>query len=240
MSNIWGRIYADHWHGDPHPHTFERDDGRRDTVADGAQYFVAPRSAAEQTALDGLSGRVLDLGCGAGSYARYLEARGLDVTAIDNSAAAIAVCRERGCRDARILDIDDITPALGPFEALVCMGNTFGIGPDDDALRRRLGHLRSLVAPGGRLLLSLRDPLATADPDHLAYQARNRAAGRPPGLMRTRILYRGEVGDWWVLWMPTSAELMAAASAMGWASTRSLRDGGSILYELAPIPAEDG
>jgi SAM-dependent methyltransferase len=238
MTDVWGHIYTDQWQGEPHPHTFERDDGRRDTVADAAHYFVAPRSPAEQGALDGLTGRVLDLGCGVGSYSLYLEGRGLQVVATDASPGAIAVCRQRGCRNARILDIDDITPTLGPFDAVVCMGNTFGIGPDPGALRRRLRHLRTLMVPGGRLVLSLIDPLATADAGHLAYQEANRAAGRPPGLTRARLLYRGEVGGWWVLWMPTASELTEAAASAGWTTIRSMRDGVSVLYELAVAPGQ--
>jgi len=81
--DLWGRIYLDHWRGDPHPHELIRDDGKTHTIPSAADYFVAPRSAGEQAALETLTGRVLDLGCGVGSYTRYLEERGLSVTAVD-------------------------------------------------------------------------------------------------------------------------------------------------------------
>src|SRR5690554_1635230 len=46
----------------------------------------------EQKALDLARGRVLDIGCGAGIHAVYLQNKGLDVKAIDTSAGAIEVC----------------------------------------------------------------------------------------------------------------------------------------------------
>jgi hypothetical protein len=44
--------------------------------------------------------------------------------------------------------------------------------------------MATILAPNGKLIASMIDPLATSDPAHLAYHARNRAAGRPPGLAR--------------------------------------------------------
>jgi len=96
----------------------------------------------------------------------------------------------------------------------------------------RLERLRTVVAPNGRLVVSLIDPFATNDPGHLAYHERNRAEGRPPGLTRARLEYRGTVGDWWELWMPTEPELAAASSAAGWTISRVVAEGASRLYEL--------
>lgn len=233
-SDVWGRIYLDHWRGDPHPHVFERDDGNRNQVPEAGGYFLAPRGVADRTSLERLTGRVLDLGCGPGSYTLYLEARGCDVVAVDASRGAVEVCRERGCRDARTLGIDDISPELGRFDAIICMGNTFGIGASPETLPQRLLRVRSVLAPNGKVVLAMIHPLATTDPAHLAYHERNRAAGRPPGLTRARIEYRGDVGDWWSLWMPTPEELADAATAGGFEVTRAEPAGSSVLYELVP------
>jgi SAM-dependent methyltransferase len=236
--DLWGRIYLDHWHGDPHPHRFIRDDDKSDTIPDAAGYFVSPRDVGEIAVLGRLTGRVLDLGAGAGSYARFLEDRGVVVTAIDSSPGAVAVCRERGCRDARIADMDALPPDLVPFDSIICMGNTLGIGQGPGKLPRRLRALRSLIRPGGRLLAAIRDPLSTTDPEHLAYHARNRALGRPPGLVRTRLSYRGAMGPWWDLWMPTEAELDQAARAAGWVARCLDSKRSNRLYELTAPPGE--
>jgi SAM-dependent methyltransferase len=230
--DLWGRIYLDHWRGEAHPHEFVRDDGKAQMIPSAAGYFVAPRSAAEQQALVSLTGRVLDLGCGAGSYTRFLEERGISVTAVDSSPGAITVCRARGCQDAHVAAIDDLPARLGQFDAIICMGNTLGIGCDPDLLTRRLARIRAVSTPAARFLAAIRDPLSASDPDHLAYHARNRAAGRPVGLVRSRLRYRGEVGDWWELWMPTEPEITLAAARGGWTARCLYAEGSGRLYEL--------
>jgi SAM-dependent methyltransferase len=232
--DIWGRIYLDHWRGDPHPHVFVRDDGNRGTVGSAAGYFVAPRGAVDREVLGELTGRVLDLGCGPGSYALFLQERGCEVVAVDSSPGAIKVCRERGCRDARVAAMDDVDAALGCFDAIVCMGNTFGIDQTPERLPDRLERMRRILSPGGRLVLALLDPLATDDVEHLRYHDRNRAAGRPPGLVRSRLEYRDATGEWWDLWLPTEQELRDVAAAAEWRVGRVIPTGSSRLYELQP------
>ena len=85
-TDIWGRIYLDHWRGERHPHYFVRDDGNRVEVESAAGYFTAPRGDADRVALEALEGRVLDLGCGVGSYTLFLEERGVEVVAVDSRA----------------------------------------------------------------------------------------------------------------------------------------------------------
>jgi SAM-dependent methyltransferase len=205
-------------------------------VASAASYFAAPRGVTDRAALDALGGRVLDLGCGPGSYARFLEERGVSVVAVDASPGAIAVCRERGCRDARVVEIDLVGPDLGSFDAIICMGNTFGIALGPETLPARLARMRSVLVPNGRLILSLIDPLATTDPAHLAYHDRNRAAGRPPGLTRLRLEYRGMTSEWWELWMPTEPELRTGAASAGWQIVSAVPEGNSRLYVLIAGP----
>ena len=50
----------------------------------------------EQKALDMARGSVLDIGCGAGSHALYLQNQGHQVCALDSSPGAIKVCEMRG------------------------------------------------------------------------------------------------------------------------------------------------
>ncbi|MFL5613032.1 MAG: class I SAM-dependent methyltransferase [Gemmatimonadaceae bacterium] len=234
--DLWGRIFADHWRGEIHPHTFVRDDGRRHTIASAAEYFDQPREVVEVRALNELSGRVLDLGCGAGTYALFLEQRGVSVTAIDSSPGAVDVCRARGCRDARAADIDLFESSADSFDAIICMGNTLGINKDPATLPKRLSRLRTFTKSSGRLIAAVRDPLNTTDPEHLSYHRRNRAAGRPVGLTRSRLEYRGELGEWWELWMPTRSEMQEAAGRGGWSLLRTSEAGLATLYELAPVP----
>jgi SAM-dependent methyltransferase len=230
--DIWGRIYLDHWRGESHPHTFIRDDGNISVVETAAGYFEAPRGATDEAACSELRGRVLDLGCGAGSYSLLLEGQGQNVVGIDASPGAIEVCRERGCRDARVMDFSELRFRAGEFDAIICMGNTLGISQSPETLPMFLRELGRLVRPEGTLLAAVVDPLDTTDPANLSYHEQNRAAGRPPGLVRARIEYRGQIGDWWQLWLPTEDELREAIRAGGWSVDSSTAEGPSRLWLL--------
>lgn len=62
--------------------------------------------AIEQKALDISYGKVLDVGCGAGSHSLFLQKeKNLDVTPIDISEGAIAICKKRGLQKAFVDDI---------------------------------------------------------------------------------------------------------------------------------------
>jgi SAM-dependent methyltransferase len=79
----------------------------------------------ERRALSLCRGRVLDLGAGAGRHALELQRRGHDVTAIDVSADAVAVMRDRGVRDARQGDLDAVRGET--FDTLLLLMHGIGL-----------------------------------------------------------------------------------------------------------------
>src|SRR5918999_4203989 len=84
----------------------ERDDGYITTARSVATYFAGFRSWPRQQreAIRYRRGyTALDVGCGAGRVALYLQKRGVRVTAIDNSPLAIKAARRRGVGDARLV-----------------------------------------------------------------------------------------------------------------------------------------
>ncbi len=233
--DVWGAIYLDYWAGEHRPHAIERDDGLVVTLDSAASYFEAPRSEPERRLLDGLQGPVLDLGCGPGSYALHLQDRGLTVTAGDLSAGAVRVCRERGCRDARVLDVRDLRLPEAAYGSIIVMGNTLGLHQDPASFPRFLATLCRATKRSGHLLCTTRDPLETSDPVHVAYHRRNRERGLPPGMTTVRMRY-GELADEWVtLWLMTPEELDRGINGTGW-SLRERESSGPLwvhLYEAA-------
>jgi 2-polyprenyl-3-methyl-5-hydroxy-6-metoxy-1,4-benzoquinol methylase len=101
------------------------------------------------------SGRALDLGTGPGTQAIALAKRGLDVTATDLSAAAIAYAVRRASgEDARVRFLqDDILASRleGAFDVIFDRGCFHVLDPDkrSDYARR----LHALVSPNGRVFL---------------------------------------------------------------------------------------
>ncbi|MCZ6689133.1 MAG: class I SAM-dependent methyltransferase [Planctomycetota bacterium] len=215
-TDIWGEVYRDHHRGVRAPHTILRSDGRRETFKDAGIYFTAPRGPEEAKALEGLDGSILDAACGAGAYSLFLQERGAEVVSIDSSEGAIEVCRERGCRDARVRDVQAIELESGKFDAVLLMGFTLGLGKtysDQVSIFRRL---HKVTRSTGIIVGTTIDPLDTKDPGHLAYHEQNRQAGRPPGMIRLRVEYKGKMSPWLHVWMMTPQEVGKAALEAGW------------------------
>jgi SAM-dependent methyltransferase len=109
--DAWGRALLDHHAGREVPTpVLEVDDGGSGPAMHPEWFFRTFDTWDwwERELLPEIDrGPVLDLGCGAGRVALYLQERGLDVTAVDVSPGAVEVCRARGVRDARVGDLND-------------------------------------------------------------------------------------------------------------------------------------
>ena len=130
----------------------------------------------ETAALDCCHGRVLDGGAGSGLHALQLQARGLDVTAVDVNRQVVAVLTERGVLKA--LEADLTVFNGGPFETLLLLRHGLGMVGDLDGLRKFLKHALEIVAPAGQILIHSTDVRMTDDAVHLAYHETNRREGR--------------------------------------------------------------
>ncbi|WP_232668476.1 class I SAM-dependent methyltransferase [Pseudonocardia sp. TRM90224] len=165
----------------------ERDDGWI-SVADIAAYLapIEEWTDVERQLCERATGRVLDIGCGAGRHASALIDRGLDVIGIDPSSGAVAVCRQRGVRAVRG-DACRPPAELGPFDTFLLLGWNLGLLGSTRNAASVFDALASVAAPGARILGIGADPHGSTDPDHLARLDANRERGRLPGQFRIRI-----------------------------------------------------
>ena len=108
----------------------------------------------EQKALDLAKGKVLDIGCGAGSHSLYLQDKGLDVKAIDISKGAIEVCKQRGIKQCEVKNILDETET---FDTILLLMNGTGVFEDLENTPRYLLHLKQLLKPNGQILIDSSD-----------------------------------------------------------------------------------
>lgn len=109
----------------------------------------------EQKALQICKGKVLDIGCGAGSHAIYLQQKGILVTGLDASAGAIKVCQDRGLTHTvqdYILDYEGHT-----YDTLLLLMNGIGLAGNLTGLDVFFAKLKSLLNPGGQILLDSSD-----------------------------------------------------------------------------------
>ena len=111
----------------------------------------------ELLALEACRGDILDVGAGAGSHSLALQEQGKEVTAIDFSAGAAEVMRQRGVR--KVLHQDVLELKNGQYDTLLLLMNGIGIAGNLMGLGRFLGHLKTLLKPGGQILLESSDIL---------------------------------------------------------------------------------
>lgn len=109
----------------------------------------------EQKALQLAKGKILDVGCGAGSHSLYLQEKGFDVTAIDISENAIKACQLRGLKNAKVQNILDLESET--FDTILLLMNGTGIFGTLAETSKYLQKLKKLLAPNGQILIDSSD-----------------------------------------------------------------------------------
>ncbi|WP_394747167.1 class I SAM-dependent methyltransferase [Spongiimicrobium salis] len=117
----------------------------------------------EQQALALCQGTVLDIGCGAGSHSLYLQEKGYEVTALDQSKGAVEVCKQRGLTN--VVHSTVLTYSGKKFHTLLLLMNGIGLAGRLADLDSFLQHLKSLLLPGGQILLDSSDIIYMFDTD---------------------------------------------------------------------------
>lgn len=110
----------------------------------------------EQKALEITYGKVLDVGCGAGSHSLFLQnKRNLSVTGLDNSPLAIKITAERGLLHTVQQSIFDFHQ--DNFDTILLMMNGPGVCGNLERLQLLLEKLKSLLNHKGQVLLDSSD-----------------------------------------------------------------------------------
>jgi SAM-dependent methyltransferase len=206
--------------------TIEREDGFVDTDRlDG--YFREFREwlPAERHAMRFARGRVLDIGSGAGRHALYLQGRGLDVLAVDNSPLALEVCRRRGVRNTALRSISGLDSSLGIFDTVLMLGQNFGLLQSHEGARRLLRRLARITSDRGRIITDTNDIYATTLPEHLAYQRMNIDRGRMAGQVRIRVRYKKYTTPWFDYLQVSKVEMEEILGPTDWSVERFLDSG---------------
>ena len=117
----------------------------------------------EKKALQFAKGKILDVGCGAGSHSLYLQQKGFDVTAIDISPNAIKACQLRGVKDARVQHLLELKNEQ--FDTILLLMNGTGIFGTLAETSKYLQKLKSLLTPNGQILIDSSDIIYMFDQD---------------------------------------------------------------------------
>lgn len=215
----YGQEIADFHAGMKVTEIVERDDGFISTSVIGPEVYFHPYKnwpKFERQATRFVRGRVLDVGCGAGRLALYLQEKGLEVVAVDYSPLAIKVCRERGVKEAKAFSITELDERLGLFDSIVMFGNNFGLFGGFKRARMLLKRFHRMTSERGRIIAQSSDPYLTKLPEHLAYHKRNRQRGRMGGQLRLRIRHRMVKSPWFDYLLVSRDEMQEILEGTGW------------------------
>jgi SAM-dependent methyltransferase len=174
MQDIFGNALLDYYHGNYSEDIITETNISEEDKLPLPYLFrnYAEMPALEQKALDLAKGKVLDVGCGAGSHSLCLQKKEIQVSAIDISEGAVKVTRLRGVKDVRRSNVLDVSGEK--FDTLLLLMNGTGIFEKVALVSKYIQHLKTLLTPNGQILIDSSDlkymydastPLSTVSSD---------------------------------------------------------------------------
>jgi SAM-dependent methyltransferase len=110
----------------------------------------------EQIALGKSTGRVLDVGAGAGSHVLWLQERGIPAVALEISEKAVEVMKKRGVTEAIQTDLWYYKPT-DKFDTILLLMNGLGLAGTLEKLPGFLELLKSWLKPSGEIFVESAD-----------------------------------------------------------------------------------
>lgn len=134
-------------------HSDDFDDDTIDTAYLFRTYKQMP--AIEKKAMALCRGTVLDVGACAGAHSVYLQEKGFDVTALETSTLCCEVLKKRNIR--KVVQQDIFKFSNQSFDTILLLMNGTGIAGTLSGLEVLLHHLKTLLNPGGQILIDSSD-----------------------------------------------------------------------------------
>lgn len=156
----------------------------------------------ELLTLEGCTGDILDVGAAAGCHSLILQQRNHHVMAMDISAGAVWVMKQRGIK--KVVQADIFSWQEKQFDTLLFLMNGIGLAGTLDGLQILLHHLKQLLKPGGHILFDSSDVKYMYDP--------KKFPAHYYGEIDYRYEYRGKISDWfkWLYVDQSTMQLVAS------------------------------
>ena len=215
--DAFGHACYDFLKGKPVHIIIERSDGYFNTY-DIAEYFSHFHDwpGYIKQALKYAQGKVVDVGCGPGRHALYLQKQGYDVLGIDQSPLVIKVCKLRGLKKVMQKRVTQLNIHCGTFDTLLMLGANFGLCANKRRAPWLLKRFYALTSKQGRIILQSRNPYQTKEPHHLKYHRDNKIQGRMGGQIRLRHRYKNYIEPWYDYLFVSPQEMRILIRNTGW------------------------
>ena len=217
--DAYGHLLWDYHNGEENVEIVEREDGLINTSRLGPlNYFAeyADWAGHQKLAIAYATGRVLDIGCGAGRHAIYLQEQGHDVLGTDISPLAIQTCQHRGLNNALVMPVTQVSSKIGTFDTILMIGHNFGLVGSSKRAKWLLRRFAAMTTDSATIIAETLTPYQTEDPCHLAYHQFNRDRGRMSGQLRLRIRYRQYMTPWFDYLFVSKAEMEDLLDGTAW------------------------
>lgn len=109
----------------------------------------------ERRALKHSSGSILDVGAGAGCHSLYLQKNSKNITALEISELCCEVMKAQGIQ--KVVNSDILSYKGNHYDTILLLMNGIGIAQNLDGLESLLLHLKTILKPGGKILLDSSD-----------------------------------------------------------------------------------
>ncbi len=212
----------------------ERDDGLVELDYSPSNYLSEHRrwSQLQKKAIKYAKGNILDIGCGGGRHSLYLQKKGFKVLGIDQSPLAVKVCKLRGLKNARVLELKDVKTLKKIFDTFLMLGNNFGLFGSIAKAKHLLKEMAKISSEKAIIIVENLDPYKTKDPLHLNYHKSNLKRGRFPGQLKIRVRYKIYSTDWFDYLFVSVKEMKHILKGTGWRLGNLLTDKGPVYLAI--------
>lgn len=181
----------------------------------------------EKLALSKCSGRILDIGSGAGIHAKWLQEQGFSVDTIDKSPLSAAFVQSLGI-PSQCVDFFDLEE--GNYDTLLMLMNGIGIAKTLEQLDATLVHAKKLVGEKGKIICDSSDiQYLYEDEDGGVWMDLNTTYY---GNFRFQMKYNEHISDWFDWLYVDYGRLEEAALRTGWSIQKLYEDDNQYLAEL--------
>lgn len=171
----------------------------------------------EKEASKYVTGKVLDIGCGAGRYALHFQKLGHAVLAVDVSALSIKVSQDRGVKQTKVMTISDIHKIKSQkFDTILMMGNNFGLFGSFTKAQTLLRKMYKITSKDARIIADATDPILLDQDIDKKYKSNNLKKGRMPGQLKMRVRYKNLIDPWINYLLASKNEIKEIVKTTGW------------------------